>query len=153
MKQQCAGYYNIASSPDEASRIHNNSFMYNGDGSIKELERESYYGFLFPAEGLGEEDEPIRHSVIPNSSSEMGLTSLVTKMANYHLQQTTVLSSDVGRQLLLTLRASILGMISIIMHRWPVRAKEGAPGIWGRNSLLRNHNNIIIICKVTVQDD
>ena len=82
-------------------------------------------GFLFPAEGPGEEDEPIRHSVTPNSSSEMGLNSLVTKMANYHFQQTTVLSSDIDvcRQLLLTLRASILGMIFIIMHRWPVQKR------------------------------
>ena len=80
-------------------------------------------GFLFPAEGPGEEDEPIRHSVTPNSSNEMGLNSLVTKMENYHFQQTTVLSSDVCHQLLLTLRASILGMISIIMHRWPVQKR------------------------------
>ena len=76
-------------------------------------------GFLFPAEGPGEEDEPTRHLVTPNSSSEMGLTSLVAKMVNYHLEQsmssiasssssmldkTTVLSSDVCPQLLLTQR-------------------------------------------------
>ena len=135
----------LASSPDGASRIHDNSFVYNSDGSIRERERVRenvqtlcrmvlHRFFLFPAEGPVEEEEPVRHSVTPNSSSEMGLTSLVAKMANYHLEEqsiassssvqdkTTFLSNDVCRQLLLTLRASILGLISIIiMHRWPVQ--------------------------------
>ena len=142
MKQQCAGYYNIASSPDEASRIHNNYFMYNSDGSIRQLERERVIiyciGFLFPAEGPGEEDEPVRHSVTPNSSSEMGLTSLVTKMANYHLEQTTVLSSDVCSSIIANTKGFYFGY-NLHNYAQVASAKEAASGIWGRNSFKESY--------------
>ena len=67
--------------------------------------------FLFSAEGAGEEEEPVRHKLCPNSSSEMSLSNLAEKMASGHLKEQSVssiassssildktafLSSDVG---------------------------------------------------------
>ena len=67
--------------------------------------------YIFSAEGAGEEEEPVRHKLCPNSGSEMTLSNLAGKMANGHLKEQSVssiassssildktafLSSDVG---------------------------------------------------------
>ena len=52
--------------------------------------------FLFSVEGAGQEEEPVGHKlcpVTPNSSIEMGLTSLAMDMATQHLEEE---SSDVS---------------------------------------------------------